>query len=476
MTAQRETRRTVQTFSPQPGPQTAFAACAADVAIFGGAAGSGKSFALLYEASKWAHIGGYRGVLFRRTSPELVGGGGLWDEARELYSALGGKSRSFPQLDWTFPSGARIEFRHLQREQDVHAHHGRQYAFVGFDELTTFTERQFWYLVSRLRSSCGVRPYIRATCNPDPESFVAKLVQWWIGPDGYPIPERSGVLRWLIRDGDELRWYATEDEARAAHPGMAPLSFTFIGATLRDNRKLLDKDPTYRARLQALSRVDRMRLLGDEAKGGNWLVRPSAGLVFRREDFRIARTAPSRILRTVRAWDKGAQAPSVRRPDPDWTRGVRVSSCASGELWIDDLVSLRDRPAVVLDHMRATAEEDGPSVVIGLWQDPGQAGVVDVDTTRSALAGFPVEVVSAIKDKYAWAKVWAPHVERGLVHVVPETWADILVAECDGFPDASHDDTVDAVSLAAQLLFGGGTGFWDLLDQAADQLANGWKR
>ena len=111
--------------------------------------------------------------------------------------------------------------------------------------------------------------------------------------------------------------------------------------------------------------------------------------------------------------------------------------------------------------------------MIGLWQDRGQAVVVDVDTTRSALAGFPVEVVSAVNDKYAWAKVWAPHVERGLLHVVPETWTDILVAECDGFPDAARDDTVDAVSLVAQFLLSGGTTFWDLLDQAADRPTGG---
>jgi len=80
---------------------------------------------------------------------------------------------------------------------------------------------------------------------------------------------------------------------------------------------------------------------------------------------------------------------------------VRVSICEGGELWIDDAVSLCDRPAVVLDAMRATAELDGPSIAIGLWQDPGQAGVVDVDTTRGVLAGFPVEVVCALSDKYA---------------------------------------------------------------------------
>src|SRR5690606_17779891 len=138
----------------------------------------------------------------------------------------------------------RIEFRHLQRDDTVHEHQGRQYAFIGFDELTHFTERQFWYMVSRLRSTSGVKPYVRATCNPDPDSFVAKLVEWWIGPDGYPIPERSGVLRWFVRVDDELHWYDSEAEARAEHHEAEPLSLTFIASRPADNNALIAKDPT----------------------------------------------------------------------------------------------------------------------------------------------------------------------------------------------------------------------------------------
>jgi phage terminase large subunit-like protein len=451
-------------WAPQDGPQTTFASSKADIALFGGAAGGGKSFALLYEAGKWAHVPGYRGILFRRTSPELVGGGGLWDESQEMYRAFGGRPRGAPTLDWVFEAGARIEFRHLHREDDVYAHQGRQYAFVGFDEVTHFTARQFWYVVSRLRSTCGVRPYVRATCNPDPESFVAKMIAWWIGPDGYPIAERSGVLRWLVRDGDELHWYASKDEARAAHgEGCEPLSFTFVAAALADNAILLEKDPTYRSKLLSLGRVERERLLGDEKRGGNWHVTPSAGLVFPRRCFRRSPTPPSPIVRTVRAWDKGSTPKSDTNPNPDWTRGVRVSICEGGELWIDDLVSLRERPALVFGEMRATAERDGVSTAIGLWQDAAGAGKVDVETTQAVLAGFPVEVVSAAEGiirghggrgraKWAHAKAWSPLVERGLVWVLEAEWTDLALTECDEFPDARHDDIVDAISLAWQLL------------------------
>ena len=103
-----------------------------------------------------------------------------------------------------------------------------------FDELTHFTWRQFSYMFSRNRSTCGVRPYIRAGCNPDAASWVARWVEWWIdAATGLPIPERSGVIRWFVRDGDNIRWGDSPAELRRDYPDAGdPLSFTFIGATL----------------------------------------------------------------------------------------------------------------------------------------------------------------------------------------------------------------------------------------------------
>lgn len=464
--------------APQPGPQDAFARSPADVAFFGGAAGSGKSFALLYEAAKWTHVPGYRAILFRRTGPELLGSGGLWDESQTLYRAFGGVPRSGNMMDWRFDSGARIEFRHLQREADAFTHQGRQYAMIGFDEVTHFTAKQFWYLLSRLRSRCGVRPYIRGTCNPDPDSFVAGLISWWLDENGYPIEERAGVLRWFVRLGDELAWFDSEGEARAQHPKSTPKSFTFIPAKITDNPALLDADPDYVGNLEALGRVDRARLLE-----GNWKIRASAGMVFRRGEFVLADAPPSKVLATVRFWDKAASEPTAKHPDPDWTRGVRVSLCEGGLLWIDDVVSVQARGVAVLRLMRETAEADGITVTVGVWQDTGGAGKTDADVTADALSGFVVEALASFgadtsgvaaassdpskrrassRAKRTFAAAWAPWVEKGRVHVLRAEWSDELLAECDSFPDARHDDIVDALSGAFQLLVGQGLAWWDL--------------
>lgn len=249
-----------------------FASTEADIAIYGGAAGSGKSFALIIEPMRHIHDSEFGGVIFRRTSPQLVGPGSLWEEAWKIYPGAGGRLVQMPNLRAVFPGGANVQFLHLQYDKDVYAHQGKQYAFIGFDELTHFTEAQFWYLVSRMRTMAKIRPYMRCTTNPDPDSFVRRLVDWWIDEDGFPIVERSGVLRWFVRQGESLFWADDEDELFEDFPESEPMSLTFISAKLEDNPALLKADPRYRSKLLSLPEVERERLLR-----GNWNIRPAAG-------------------------------------------------------------------------------------------------------------------------------------------------------------------------------------------------------
>lgn len=472
-------------WEPQPGPQDMFAKSPAEIVVFGGSAGGGKSFALLYEAGKWVlkpEVRGYRAVIFRRTNPEITGGGGLWDESQAMYSAFGGTPRQLPHLAWWFEhaSGKRgdrhkIEFRHLEYESDRFKHQGRQYAFIGFDELTHFEESQFWYLYGRARSMSGVKPYVRATCNPDPDSFVAKLVAWWIGDDGYPVPERAGVIRWFVRvGGDALEWFDTRAEAVAAHPESDPTSFTFIPSRLKDNKILTATDPGYRAKLMSMARTDRERLLGDEDRGGNWNEQGEGGLYFARKHIREADAPPSRIVAKVRFWDKAATKPNPKNPRPDWTRGALVCACENGEIWVDDVVSAQESPGAVFNLMRSTAEEDGTSTIVGWWIDSGGAGKTDHETTEAVMVGYRTETVDsrtspANEDrsrarsspaKRAWAKTWVKFVSGpsgdgsgGRFYVRRGApWTEDLKRELDRFPDAPFDDIFDAVTGGVQVL------------------------
>lgn len=256
---------------PQAGPQTIALQSKADILIYGGQAGGGKTWFLTAELLRRVHNGGFRAVIFRRTYPQIMGQGGLWEEANGLYRPQGGKMREGDKLDATFPSGAVVAFCHMQHEKDKYQYQGHQICYIGFDELTHFTETQFFYLVSRNRSACGIKPYIRATCNPDAGSWVAEFITWWIGEDGLPIKERAGKLRYFVRDDqDKLTWGDTKQELIDAFPEYSAdqiLSVTFVPATLDDNPALTKKDPGYRAKLMALPRIERLRLLG-----GNWKV------------------------------------------------------------------------------------------------------------------------------------------------------------------------------------------------------------
>jgi Terminase large subunit, T4likevirus-type, N-terminal len=299
------------TISPQPGPQSEFLRSEADICIYGGAAGGGKTVALVLEPLR--HVGrvaNFASVFFRRTTPQITNPGALWDESLNFYPRLGGT----PHLgvhEWRWPQGGKIKFSHLQLETTVHDWQGAQIALICFDELTHFTAHQFFYMVSRNRSTCGVKPYIRATCNPDADSWVAEFLAWWIDREtGFPIPERIGVLRYYLRVSDDVLWADRPEDLQrympppeALPPGVdppRPISVSFIPAKVFDNPALLRVNPDYLAWLQSLPLLERARLLE-----GNWKIRPAAGLYFKREWCPVVDEVPT-DLDVVRYWDLAA--------------------------------------------------------------------------------------------------------------------------------------------------------------------------
>jgi hypothetical protein len=253
----------------------------ADIVIGGGAAGLGKTYTLLLEFLRHIDIAEWGGVIFRRTSPQIRNQGGLWDTSMGIYPSAGGRAKE-SVLEWDFKRGARLKFAHLEHEKNIFDWQGAQIPFIGFDELTHFSKKMFFYLLSRNRSTCGVRPYMRATCNPDPESWVAEFISWWIDADtGYPIPERDGIVRYFAIDGDtiiwgdslkeviEKAWYFLEDAIGSS--GLSADNFvksaTFISGSIYDNKELLKVNPQYMANLLAQDEITKNQLFK-----GNWKV------------------------------------------------------------------------------------------------------------------------------------------------------------------------------------------------------------
>ena len=447
---------------PQPGPQERFLGTTADIAIYGGAAGGGKSWALLLEALRHRANPRHAAVIFRRHLNQVTNPGGLWDEAAKLYAAAGARPR-VQSREWIFRSGARVKFAHLEHEATVYAWQGAQMPLIGFDELTHFTRAQFFYMLSRNRSLSGIRPYVRATCNPDADSWLAELIGWWLGEDGFPIAARAGCLRWFVRVGDALDWADTQGELAARHPGLPPKSLTFIPARLDDNPALTSADPGYRANLLALPRVDRERLLG-----GNWKIRPAAGLYFQRAWCETVDAAPA-DLRLVRYWDLAATR-RTEDNDPDWTVGVKLGRAPNGLYYLVDAVRFQGDPNDVQTRIVNTAAADGKSVRIGLPQDPGSAGKMLAAYLVRLLDGYRVSAAPESGDKVTRFGPFSAQAGAGNVKVLRGAWNEDFLGALESFPDARHDDDADAAAGAFALFHESADGLIDFMArQAAEQ-------
>ena len=432
---------------PQPGPQEAFLSTPADIALYGGAAGGGKTYALLLENVRHINNPKFGSVIFRRNAQQITNEGGLWDNASDIYPLLGATPKLTPRPSMTFPKGAKISFAHLQYDKDVHSWQGAQVALICFDELTHFSRKQFFYMFSRNRSTSGVIPYIRATTNPDAESWVADFISWWIDQNtGYPIPGRSGVIRYFVVLDDTVRWADSREELVKLHGVRIEdtKSFTFIASSIYDNKVLLEKDPGYLANLKALGNVEKERLLY-----GNWKVKPAAGLYFKRTQVEVVPVIPGKVVKWVRAWDLAATVPTPDNPSPDATAGVLMGKLEDDRYIIANVKRVTLAAADVRKLTKNTAETDRAtykSVKIRLPQDPGQAGKEQAQSYVKFLAGHAVKTERMTGDKITRAEPFSAQWQAGNVLILAGSWNEEYFAELEAFPEGGHDDQVDASS------------------------------
>lgn len=450
---------------------------------------SGKTFALLMECARYSEYSNFGAVIFRREAKQVNNEGGLRDTALQLYAGLA-EYRSQPQSHFVFTSGYRLSLSHLNVESDVISWHGSQIGLLCFDELTTFTAYQFWYMLSRNRSTAGIKPRTLATCNPDPDSWVAEFIDWWIDPEsGFPIQERSGKVRYLLRCQNRagvfgLNWASSRDDLlqslgfgkpspvaiqsakdrmqRAIASGQSPLdgseemayimerqaikSVTFVPGNIYDNPIGMMADPGYIANLKAQDPVNRARLLD-----GNWKIRASAGAYFPDHAARIVETLPD-VVCWVRSWDLAATEPSETDPDPDYTVGLLIGRCRDGSVVVADMVRMRKGASFIREMVLATAQRDGPNTLIYIPQDPGQAGKYQITTYREWLAGYTVVSKTVTANKEAMAEPVAALWQSRLISVVRGTWNDALIKELDLFPTGRYDDCVDALTGGVRVL------------------------
>lgn len=383
--------------------------------------------------------------------------GGLWDASFELYGKYpGAQAVKSPAPYWRFPSGAKISFRHLERDESVHKWQGTEICLLEFDELTHFTEKMFFYMLSRNRSTCGVAPYVRCSCNPDADSFVARFIEWWIDQDtGYAIPERSGKIRYMARVNEEIVWGDTPQEViRIANDADYDVeieeddikSVSFVASNIYDNQVLLKTNKSYMANLKALSIVERERLLY-----GNWKIKAAKGLFFPRSALpELLNEVPTDVVRWVRAWDLAA-TDTDEGGDPAYTASVLVGKRKNGRYVIADATNNRYKAEKVRSLVKQVAISDKAKykrVRIRMSVDPGQAGKEQSQSYVKMLAGFVVSMVKESGSKESRAEPFAAQWQAGNVDVVAGPWTETLLGQYESFPESKFKDLVDAGSNA----------------------------
>ena len=302
--------------------------------------------ALVMMPMRWAHLPYFRGLILRRSFPELEKT--VIERSHQLYPIAFPEARYHgSKHQWSFPSGATISFGYLSGDQDLERYQGAAYSVVCFDELTHFSKKQYLYLFSRVRSPHGYATRIRAATNPGGpgHEFVLKRFAPWL--DRSPEYLRDGGI--LAEPCQTLYASSSDDgveEFRASRPTLEDVpkfisaqsgdaarmwirqwqSRTFIPAVISDNVQLVRNDPGYAARLNALDPLTRKQL-----RDGNWLARAAKGILFRRAFFETVATSHA-IGTKVRYWDRAASE------DGDYTVGCikilkRKSTIFGGHLY-----------------------------------------------------------------------------------------------------------------------------------------------
>jgi len=286
----------------QSGGQENCLACPAQIVIYGGRRGAGKSYILLDGAMYDILNPNFRACILRNEKPDLTD---LIEVSHELYAQYGDYNRSQNDMTWNFYSGAKIKFSYYEGDYESFKwrFQGKQFSYIAVDEITHCPYKKFKYLLTDNRNTYNIRSRFIGTCNPDPDSWVATFLfngGWVDNETGYPIPEKDGLVRYCYMPGNEVNeivWGDTREEvfemvkgdimkhwrAEYAEYGtpeeLFVLSVAFVEGKLEDNKKLMRSDPTYLARLANQDEEQQARDLD-----GNWKFRSAGDDLIKMDD------------------------------------------------------------------------------------------------------------------------------------------------------------------------------------------------
>lgn len=467
---------------PQEGPQELFANLMDDLplAFYGGCAGGGKSWAILFDALKYVDCPFFYAVFFRKTVKQLERT--LWKEAKKMYmqflrhqsgpnrGKFIGKANIKEQAKIiVFPSGATLEFSYLDSDSTTEENwQGAELTAAYFDETTHFSEFSFNYIRTRMRSDSKYKSFIRCSLNPHPHHFVRKYLNLFIDQkSGFAIKEYAGKLAYFIFDHGEIKTSFSKEKLLEEYPEKKPRSYTMVPSSLQDNKKMLEHNADYADDLEANDPANAAMLLY-----GNWNYQPGANGVFDRETVQIIDKAPLGC-RYLRAYDKASSKPAKeggdsKQLDPDYTASIKFAKDSEGLIYVmgnykrdgegKQRSRYREKPGPRDKFIEQQAYHDGDEVVIILPKDPGAAGVVEIVESAKKLQalGFTVkqDPSHSNKSKRIRFEPFAAACYIGNIYWVkntfdPEVW-DYMMLELENFDgdknNGYHDDIVDSFS------------------------------
>lgn len=384
-------------------------------AFYGGAAGGGKSDALLMAALQYVDTANYNAILIRDSFKNLSEPGALIDRSQEWLRPTDahwdGENRR-----WKFPSGATLSFGYLDGPNDHFNFQSAEFQAVGIDEAVNIRENQARYMFSRLRRLEGSDIPIRFRCASNP-----------------PAREQAAKGAWV--------------KARYVDPVTRHKDVIFVPAKLDDNPYIDKKE--YRKSLFHLDPVTRKQL-----EDGDWDVR-AKGNMFDRSWFEIVDTAPINVSARVRFWDRAATEEAKTGKQPAFTCGAKWSKTRDKIYYVESIVRFRKTPLGNKQTIRQVADTDGRSVIVGIEQEPGSSGkdVID-DYRRNVLPDFTLKAIPARSrgTKLEWAGPWLTQAEAGNIKVVKGIWNESFFDEGELFPDGEFKDQIDASSGAYSML------------------------
>jgi predicted phage terminase large subunit-like protein len=425
--------------------------------LYGGAAGGGKSDALLMAALQYVHVPRYAAIIFRRTFADLALPGAIMDRAKEWLVGRPGVRWNDNDKRFVFEcagGSSSLTFAYLEHEVDKYRYQGAEFQFIAFDELTQFTETAYRYLFSRCRrpKDVGEEPLARvplrtrAASNPGGAGHT-----WVLGRFIDQARDEKGRV-WtadtaadidLMRSKVWIRDLASQDdEGKPVREDRA-----FVPAKLEDNPHLDQEE--YGKSLRELDAVTRAQL-----RRGDWAVRPK-GPLFDRTSFKVVDAVPVGC-RFWRYWDLASTPEDEKKAnDPDWTAGAKCAIAPDGTLYVADVRRAREDPAGVERLIKHTAEVDGKGVPVTIEQEPGSSGAHTVDHyQRTVLRGWSVYGEKKTGSKVELARPLSAYASNGHVCIVRGPWNGAFLDEAESFPFGGHDDQVDAVAGAYRMLSG----------------------